>query len=61
MPTRSADHYRKEAVRCRALAEASMVAALRQTLLDVATTFDTLACQVEVLEKAGHQPPAIPK
>ena len=58
MPTRSAADYRKEAGRCRALAKASMVAAVRQTLLDVATTFETLARQIDELEKAGYRMPA---
>ena len=60
MLIRSAEHYLKETGR-RALAEASMVAAVRQTLLDVATTFDTLARQVAEWEESGHRPPEDPE
>jgi hypothetical protein len=54
---KSAEHYRREAERCRALAEASRVPGVRQTLLDIATMYDGLARQVVLMERAGRRLP----
>ena len=60
MAKRSAEHYRVEAARCRALAEEAILPSLRSTLLEVADTYEKLARQIDDLSRNGHWPTTNP-
>ena len=49
MPIKSADEYREDARRVRALSETVTTPGLRETLLDVATTYDVMARRADDL------------
>ena len=55
---RSADHYRQEADRCRALAAAMKEPTARRVIEHVARSYERLAGKVAELEQAGRLPAA---